>query len=117
MNKLDFKEVFDRNFLSDWDLFKTVTETFCDTVPEQLDVLKTAIASRENKRIKQAAHKLKGSVVHFHHVDPVATVKSIEEQWQNPNYSEIEASFVRLNSEISMLMAELKMICSQKSLS
>lgn len=113
MNKLDFKEVLDRNFLSDWDLFKTVTDTFCDTVPGQLEALKVAIASRENKRIKETAHKLKGSVAHFHHVDPVTTAKSIEEQWQNPNYPEIEASFVRLNGEISTLMADLKMICSQ----
>ncbi|KYG67588.1 hypothetical protein AZI85_17045 [Bdellovibrio bacteriovorus] len=115
MNKLDFKEVLDRNFLGDWDLFKTVTEAFCDTVADQLDALKTAIASKENKRIKETAHKLKGSIAHFHHVDPVTTVKSIEEQWQNPNYPEIEAAFVRLNGEISTLMVELKVICSQKS--
>lgn len=113
MNKLDFNEVLDRNFLGDWDLFKIVTDTFCDTVPGQLDDLKAAIASKENKRIKETAHKLKGSIAHFHHVDPITTAKSIEDQWQNPNYHEIEASCVRLYSEISTLMADLKTICSQ----
>lgn len=115
MEKLDLTQIMEVNFLGDWDLFATVADAFCQSVPDSMAKLHQAIVAQDKKKVRDLAHKMVGSVSHFHHVAPVQTARALENGHEKLSAEEMHRHFADLQSQIDVLQADLRMLCQRRS--
>jgi|GEM_PF-5333860 Hpt domain. len=113
--KRDFSEVLEINFLGDWDLFLQVTEAFKQSLPKMMTTLVDAIKANENAKASEIAHKIKGSIAHFHHIDPVTTARRIEEEGKGLSQNQLYALYSTLEMQLNTLMLDLDVLAKQGS--
>ena len=111
--KRDFSEVLEINFLGDWGLFLEVCEAFRVSSPKMMTTLIDAIKANDNDRAANIAHKIKGSIAHFHHIDPVTTARRIEEEGRGLSQNQLYALYATLEQQLNTLLMDLDILAKQ----
>jgi HPt (histidine-containing phosphotransfer) domain-containing protein len=108
-----FEQAFEENFMGEVDLFVGVVDLFNSQYKTNLEKLKTAIDSEDRKVVKEMSHKIKGSISHFHHDEPVAIAQALEHQSANMTKAAMQAEVAKLESLLHTLNVELGQISAK----
>lgn len=102
-----FEQAFEENFMGEWDLFLGVVELFETQYKVNTANLSAAIAADNRKSVKEVAHKIKGSVSHFHHDRPVELANHMEKKAAELTKAELESFFNQLETALEDLRKDL----------
>jgi CheY-like chemotaxis protein/HPt (histidine-containing phosphotransfer) domain-containing protein len=91
----------------DLNFLKQLGQLFLDTVPLQLQSLRTAMENRNRKLIGDLAHSMKGSVRHFFAATAYDFAQRLELISMTGDIAVIEQTYERLLSEVERLRTEL----------
>ncbi|MBC7964301.1 MAG: response regulator [Fuerstia sp.] len=91
----------------DLNFLKQLGQLFLDTVPEQLQSLRTAMQNRNRKLIGDLAHSIKGSVRHFFAASAFDSAQRLEVISVTGDIAVIEQTSERLLHEVERLRTEL----------
>ncbi|MBV8817868.1 MAG: Hpt domain-containing protein [Acidobacteriaceae bacterium] len=92
----------------DTQLLKELTELFLEEYPKLLECLRSAIASKDPRKIEMAAHKLKGSTSGFGAKLAVEKALFIEKQGREGNLDGLDQAFQELEQAYEPLLRELQ---------
>jgi HPt (histidine-containing phosphotransfer) domain-containing protein len=108
-----FEQAFEENFMGEADLFIGVVELFSSQYKLNLEKLSTAIEKGDLTGVKEIAHKIKGSVSHFHHDEPVAIAQTLEHQCGSMTKEAMKADFAKLDGLLDALNVELAQLSAK----
>jgi two-component system sensor histidine kinase/response regulator len=91
----------------DLSFLKQLGQLFLDTVPEQLQSLRTAMQNRNRTLIGDLAHSIKGSVRHFFAATAYDTAQRLEVISMTGDIAVLEQTCERLLHEVERLRTEL----------
>lgn len=80
---------------------------FLDTVPQQLESLRTAMQAHDRKRIGDQSHSIKGSLRHFFAATAYDSAQQLELISMNGDEAVIEEIYEQLLNEVGRLRTEL----------
>lgn len=115
MEKLDLNQILEVNFLGDWEFFATVADAFQQSVSDSMAKLHQAIVAQDKKKVRDYAHKMVGSVAHFHHVAPVTTARALENGHEKLSLEEMHQHYSQLQAQIDLLIVDLRVLCERRS--
>lgn len=91
----------------DLNFLKQLGQLFLDTVPEQLQSLRTAMENHNRKLISDLAHSIKGSVRHFFAASAHDSAQRLEVVSMTGDIAMIEQTYERQLHEVERLCTEL----------
>jgi len=103
----DFDLLLDR-LGGDTDLVRELVALYIVEYPKQLADLQSAVASRDLKRVQQAAHKIKGTVRNFAAAPAESSAQALEEAKEFGDGAAISEMTTRLSGELRRLQAALE---------
>jgi protein-histidine pros-kinase len=92
----------------DMDLLRELAGVFCTDCPRMLAHVRIALDERDGKRLKEAAHALKGAVGVFDPAGAYATALSLESLDVCRDQAGAEQIFLRLQEQIDRLVPALE---------
>lgn len=93
----------------DEDFIQSVISVFLEEVPQDLELLETAISQKDYENVYKLAHKIKPNVDLLGMEQTRATALEIETLGKSPeNSEEIEKKFPLLKKDVYQVISELK---------
>ncbi len=108
-----FEQAFEENFMGELELFVGVVDLFEAQYKTNAEKLRVAIEAEDRKGVKEMAHKIKGSVSHFHHDEPVAIAQNLEANASSMSKDLMMANFRKLEEKLDDLKVDLKAIAQR----
>lgn len=94
----------------DHDLFLTLARMFIERSTEDLEGIRTALATQSLPMLSQQAHKLKGSALEFCAEAAVAAAQQLEEAARCSSLQDARSLCHRVEAEVERLAAALKVV-------
>jgi HPt (histidine-containing phosphotransfer) domain-containing protein len=90
------------------DLLRELAGVFCTDCPRMLAHIRIALDERDGKRLKEAAHALKGAVGVFDPEGAYATALSLESMNSEGDQAGAKQIYLRLQEQIDRLLPGLE---------
>jgi len=87
----------------DADLVRDLAQLLVDTVPQQVDAVTSAVSAGDGAALRQAAHKLRGSIVAFGMAEAVERARQLEAMAAAGDLSGAEAISHQLVADVQSL--------------
>jgi HPt (histidine-containing phosphotransfer) domain-containing protein len=104
--------LFDAQFLleeyGDEALVRDLAKLLIETVPVQIDALRSAVNSGDGSALRAAAHKLRGSIVSFGATSAVETARQLEAMGAAGDLTGADALVPALAADVQSLCASAK---------
>ncbi|HMF01126.1 MAG TPA: ATP-binding protein [Terriglobia bacterium] len=83
-------------------------DIFAAELPKLMSQIRSAIAKQDARRLRDAAHALKGAVGNFDHYAPFEAVRKLEEMGRENRLSDAQALFESVKKEMAHLTRSLR---------
>ena|SRR5436190_15818505 len=108
----DFNLLLDR-LGGDIELVRELVDLYIVEYPKQLADLQSAVASRDLRRVQQAAHKIKGTAKNFAAAPAEKSARALEETKEFGDGAAISEMTNRLSNELRRLQSTLEEVSSR----
>jgi two-component system sensor histidine kinase/response regulator len=92
----------------DFELLREVVGLFLDDYPQSLEMIRKAVAARDQTSLEQHAHSLKGSVSTFGAQEAFDAALELEKQGRTGDLTEAPEGLRRLEEALTALRPELE---------
>jgi HPt (histidine-containing phosphotransfer) domain-containing protein len=97
----------------DYDLLREVVELFLGDYPRELDLIRTAVATRDATGVEHHAHSLKGSVCTFGASNAFEAALELEKKGRSGDLTNVEHGLSMLENALQELRPELEALQSK----
>jgi HPt (histidine-containing phosphotransfer) domain-containing protein len=97
----------------DHDLFLTLAGMFIERSAQDIEAIRTALASRNFPMLSQQAHKLKGSALEFCAEPAGSIAQRLEDAARRSALRDAQSLCSRFEAEVARLTAELKTVIAK----
>jgi HPt (histidine-containing phosphotransfer) domain-containing protein len=97
------------------ELFQQIAGMLIESCPDHIAKIKTAIAENNSSALEREAHSLKGAVGNFGADDAYEAAYHLEKLGKNGEMEMAEEGLSRLESDLDLLLSELKIVLGRMS--
>jgi len=111
---IDAAELMER-LGGDLEFLPELMSIFRNDYPKQLSAARRAVEENNADGVKRAGHTLKGALANLAATGPCRTAETIEEIGESEDLSQAEPALVRLEQELTHVLASLEALCQETS--